>query len=747
MATDGTAAPVDNPHLHNPTPIDQPALQWDGDRMFNIYIYDYCIKRGFRRTASELQQEASIPATAQPPINAKQGLLFEWWSVFWVLFTAKSNGAGPEEALLYTQHQQQVQAAAQKPQARPGQPGAAHPVRFPNGVQRPPNPTVAPPNGIVAPSGQQPGPPPNGTQNAVPFPANGPQPNGVPGSSGGPAPPQGPTMPQAPPPNQRTGPPQQRLNGGPFQSPQMAHSPPNTQPGGPPPHNPMAPVGQNQPLTQMRGTMHPPNGPPGPQQTPQPGYQAFVGRSPNNPGSPAVHQSPSMAHRQVPGMAGLQPMSPEMLTQELNRIPPPSLHKLRQDLGMGDKDITTMTTEEKQALVSQFRRGGNMKPPNAPGPSNAPPGHPGPGPMQPPSGLRAMSHPQNGQQSGQQPLQPSQGQNQQQRGAKRNSTSPGQEAEQLPSARNESSPRENKRVRRSPAEGHAQPPMTPMYPPQHPPQQPGPPGQPMQLPNGMMQRPAQMQGMQYNGPPMAGMNNPMLGHGLGTPQMSPMQTPMNPPMMQPGQSGMVNPAMHQYRQQMQNIHKPPNMPQHMMPSNAASPAADGQGGQPGNRMAQGKPMGMMPPPPPSPAMAAKNPPGGSKQEDGAPQNGRVDSSPQNAAAGMPGQNHSGVPPQTTTPAPPTPNASGSGQMTAPSPSQILSSSTPQMSNHPPPQMSNHHPPPPPPPATNPADALDPSAFNVDFPFGDFDVTGGLMGDSSLNFERDFAAWFDPENAA
>ena len=26
-----------------------------------------------------------------------------WWSVFWVLFTAKSNGQGPEDALLYTQ--------------------------------------------------------------------------------------------------------------------------------------------------------------------------------------------------------------------------------------------------------------------------------------------------------------------------------------------------------------------------------------------------------------------------------------------------------------------------------------------------------------------------------------------------------------------------------------------------------------------------------------------------------------------
>jgi hypothetical protein len=47
--------------------------------------------------------EADIPQDSQPPINAKQGLLFEWWSVFWTLFTAKNNGSGPEEALLYTQ--------------------------------------------------------------------------------------------------------------------------------------------------------------------------------------------------------------------------------------------------------------------------------------------------------------------------------------------------------------------------------------------------------------------------------------------------------------------------------------------------------------------------------------------------------------------------------------------------------------------------------------------------------------------
>ena len=179
---------------------------------------------------------------------------------------------------------------------------------------------------------------------------------------------------------------------------------------------------------------------------------------------------------------------------------------------------------------------------------------------------------------------------------------------------------------------------------------------------------------------------------------------------------------------MQNIHKPPNMQQHMMQGGAPSPAADGQGGQQPNRMMQmqGKSMPMMPPP--SPAMAAKTP-GGPKQEDGGLPNGRIDASPQGP----------GIPSAANTPAPHTPNASGTG-MTAPSPSAILAS-TPNMSNHPPP-------PPPPGPHPNPSD-FDPNAFSLNFAeFGDLDAST-LMGEleaDRLAFERAFAAWFPPENA-
>ena len=47
-------------------------------KRFNIYIYDYCFKRGFRKTARELLLEAEIAPDATPPIDARQGLLFEF---------------------------------------------------------------------------------------------------------------------------------------------------------------------------------------------------------------------------------------------------------------------------------------------------------------------------------------------------------------------------------------------------------------------------------------------------------------------------------------------------------------------------------------------------------------------------------------------------------------------------------------------------------------------------------------------
>ncbi|KAF8874047.1 hypothetical protein CPB84DRAFT_1798013, partial [Gymnopilus junonius] len=58
---------------------------YDFFNRFNIYIYDYCHKRGFHKTASQLLVEAEITTDPIPPINAKQGLLFECVWFFFIL--------------------------------------------------------------------------------------------------------------------------------------------------------------------------------------------------------------------------------------------------------------------------------------------------------------------------------------------------------------------------------------------------------------------------------------------------------------------------------------------------------------------------------------------------------------------------------------------------------------------------------------------------------------------------------------
>ena len=344
--------------------------------------------------------------------------------------------------------------------------------------------------------------------------------------------------------------------------------------------------------------------------------------------------------------------------------------------------------------------------------------------------------------------------------------------DQLPG--NDGSPNGPKRQRRSPpgADG-AQPPMYPLQGPSsmQPPMQ-----QSMQQGNTMMRGPPMQ--MSFATPPMAGLPNPnMMNHGMGTPQMASMNPPMNsgmmggpqgtPQAMQQVRSAfphhldsstdvMVRLWMHvQYRQTMATMHNKPHL-QSPMPGPVGSPSADGQGGaggMPGGpppggpqpRMGQQKPpmAGMMPPPPPSPAMAAKVP---MKVEDGsgAP-NGRMDASPQNAPGGIP----SGPSTSTPTPTPHTPSASG---MTAPSPSAIMSS-TPTMPpahphslpQQPPPQQAPL--PPAPSVLSGPADSLDAGmGFPLDFGVDSLDPNF-FTGETSLNFERDFAAWFDPESAA
>ncbi|KAF8475290.1 hypothetical protein DFH94DRAFT_118906 [Russula ochroleuca] len=334
-----------------PMPTHSDQITWDGDKMFNIYILDYCKKRGYRKTANELVIEADISPDSKPPINAQQGLLFEWWSVFWVLFQAKNNGAGSEDAMLYHKHQNQLKLrAGQVPP--PGVPQSAR-YPLPNGVPGPPL-SASHINGI-GPGGQPPslsGPPPYGSANP------GAQPNGIPGPP--PAPPGAPGQPF---PGGMTGRPplgpQQRPPNAPqYRSPTIAPSPQGNPPQ--PPSGAMSQLGRSPHMNNInRSGMLPPNGlqhPQGPgpgpgsaHPTPTLSYQQ-LGRPPSshdvssqNPMNP--HRSPALAGRMPPGQD--RSHIDNAVDAELSTYPPDLLGEARRQANLGDRDVQSLTTDEK----------------------------------------------------------------------------------------------------------------------------------------------------------------------------------------------------------------------------------------------------------------------------------------------------------------------------------------------------------------------------------------------------------------
>ncbi|KZT20987.1 hypothetical protein NEOLEDRAFT_1140017 [Neolentinus lepideus HHB14362 ss-1] len=729
--------------------------------MFNIYIYDYCTKRGFNKTANELKTEAELGDDAHPPINAKQGLLFEWWSVFWQLFGAKSQGNGSEDALLYTQHQQQ-QAAQRDRRPLNVNPASQQP-RMQNGQPAPRPPVTLVPNGAMA-NGVVPGPLPGGQgPQSGPFNGVNNQMNGMTNgtTATAPSPAQSgtfaPMVPNPRPMNaQQRGP-----NGmGPFQSPTMAHSPQN--PGQQHPSGPMSQLGTPQMANMNRGGMLPPNGtqggmPNSAHHTPQPSF-----RSPSRPSTPGqnslVHASPSLANRPNPGnMAGSDMRQVEALNNELRTIAPQLMHQIKQETGLADKDPQQFTMEEKQRIIQVHRQKRMQKPPGQPNAVAGPSGTP----MMPPNAQRIQPNQQ--QQPGQgQGLAPGQ-----QRSIKRNSTSPAEE-DAMP--RTDSSPPDRKRIRRSPnpeqqQQGHQpQQQSQPMVPFTHAVPQPGGPPGPHNMPNGMM-RPPQLGGPPLgNFPGQPGMqnmgNNPGMNMGMSQMGAGGMSA-MSPGMLNhQGQGGMMNPAVnpqqaYAYRQSMANLHKnglPPGTLNMLPNQNTASPQAndggfnpDGSqrpqtfpGGVPQNRMPGAKMSGM--PPPPSPAMngMAKGPPGGPKQEPGNEQgsaSGPTSGSPRNAAGGIgQGQNQQQSNQGQPSTAPPTPAGNG---LTTPSPAQIINSTAPGMNT-----------------STNTADSITASLFDDNFmagmggvnaSFGDLDPTLFGLRETDINFERDFGQWFNPDD--
>ncbi|WJX17496.1 hypothetical protein P8452_07405 [Trifolium repens] len=84
---------------------------WEADKMLDVYIYDYLMKKKLHNTAKSFMTEGKVSPdpvakTQNAAIDAPGGFLFEWWSVFWDIFIARTNEKHSENAAAYLEAQQ-----------------------------------------------------------------------------------------------------------------------------------------------------------------------------------------------------------------------------------------------------------------------------------------------------------------------------------------------------------------------------------------------------------------------------------------------------------------------------------------------------------------------------------------------------------------------------------------------------------------------------------------------------------------
>ncbi|KAF9612089.1 hypothetical protein IFM89_038008 [Coptis chinensis] len=70
------------------------------ERMLDVYIYDYLLKRNLHNLAKAFMKEGKVVADPVA-IDAPGGFLFEWWSVFWDIFISRTNEKHSENAAAY----------------------------------------------------------------------------------------------------------------------------------------------------------------------------------------------------------------------------------------------------------------------------------------------------------------------------------------------------------------------------------------------------------------------------------------------------------------------------------------------------------------------------------------------------------------------------------------------------------------------------------------------------------------------
>eukprot|EP00798_Chlamydomonas_sp_ICE-L_P028101 gene28101-31209_t len=77
---------------------------WDIDKALDTYIYDYLKKKEYNQTAATFKAEARVP-DRPVGVDYPRGFLFEWWMVFWEIFSTRLSQTFSEAASNYLEVQ------------------------------------------------------------------------------------------------------------------------------------------------------------------------------------------------------------------------------------------------------------------------------------------------------------------------------------------------------------------------------------------------------------------------------------------------------------------------------------------------------------------------------------------------------------------------------------------------------------------------------------------------------------------
>ncbi|RID69574.1 hypothetical protein BRARA_C01661 [Brassica rapa] len=73
---------------------------WEADKMLDTYIYDHLVKKKLHNIAKSFVTEGKVSPDLVA-IDAPGGFLFEWWSVFWEMFYARTKEKHDESVVEY----------------------------------------------------------------------------------------------------------------------------------------------------------------------------------------------------------------------------------------------------------------------------------------------------------------------------------------------------------------------------------------------------------------------------------------------------------------------------------------------------------------------------------------------------------------------------------------------------------------------------------------------------------------------